>query len=400
MVIRSLTTEDLPELKKLHHYCFYDPDHWGWDSPLWDINWKLLDLNKCFGYFIDNKLVSSLIIRDYEFYVRGSLMKMGGVAGVATQPEFRQRGYVRELAQEALKCMREQSISISVLYPFKFSFYRRLGYEHCADVPSLCSTPRNIRLPANFKPLPIQELNPKEAFEVVQKVRREFGKKFNIIIFSSEEAWRFHYLRPTSRVFAIYAGEKLVGYFITELKKLAEWQVRLIVSDQLIGTEQARLTLFDYLKKHTDQLKDFKLYLSGDEKPLDYFIELWEEDIQYQISGGPMFRVVDIKAALQQLRFPPELTTEFTLKVTDPLAPWNEEPIKLQITAGNLAITKVKPEEEAEVQLDIKAFTQLFVGYRTVKDLLRLQKITIKDELRKPLLQAFPKRHTRLKTDF
>jgi len=400
MVIRSLTAKDLPALKKLHHYCFYEPDHWGWDSPLWDINWKLLDLNKCFGYFVEGKLVSSFIIRDYEFYVRGSLMKMGGVAGVATQPEFRHRGFVRELAREALKCMRKKGISISVLYPFKFSFYRRLGYEHCADVPSLRSTPGNIRLPTNFKPLPLQELSHKEAFEVVQSVRREFGKKFNYIIFSSEEVWRFHYLRPGSRVFAIYSGKKPVGYFITELKKLAEWEVRLIVSDQLVGTEQARLTLFDYLKKHTDQVKDFKLYLSGDEEPLDYFIELWGEDVQYQISGGPMFRIVDVKTALQQFKFLPELTTKFTLKIKDELTPWNEEPLKLRITDGTLTITRLELKEEIEVQMDIKAFTQLYVGYRSVEDLLRLQRITLKDELLKPLLQAFPKRHTRLKTDF
>ncbi len=52
---------------------------------------------------------------------------MGGVAGVATYPEYRRSGYVKELLQHSLQTMKKDGYTVSMLHPFAVSFYRKYG---------------------------------------------------------------------------------------------------------------------------------------------------------------------------------------------------------------------------------------------------------------------------------
>ena len=59
--------------------------------------------------------------------IRGVVYPMAGVAGVATLPLARRRGYARALVTELLGQMREAGHAVSALYPFRPSFYQRFG---------------------------------------------------------------------------------------------------------------------------------------------------------------------------------------------------------------------------------------------------------------------------------
>ncbi len=60
--------------------------------------------------------------------IRGTVLPMAGVAGVATHPLARRRGLVRTLLNQLLEEMRDDGTPVSVLYPFRTSFYARFGY--------------------------------------------------------------------------------------------------------------------------------------------------------------------------------------------------------------------------------------------------------------------------------
>src|SRR5688500_17951070 len=60
--------------------------------------------------------------------VRGQLLPMAGIAGVATHPLARRQGHVRTLLTDLLGEMRDEGHPVSVLYPFRPSFYARFGY--------------------------------------------------------------------------------------------------------------------------------------------------------------------------------------------------------------------------------------------------------------------------------
>jgi predicted acetyltransferase len=60
--------------------------------------------------------------------IRGAVYPMAGLAGLATLPQVRRRGFARALITEMLGLMRESGHVVSALYPFRPSFYERFGY--------------------------------------------------------------------------------------------------------------------------------------------------------------------------------------------------------------------------------------------------------------------------------
>ena len=53
---------------------------------------------------------------------------MGGVADVSTHPKARRKGYIRQLMRFIYEQLKNQGYVLSCLYPFRESFYERLGY--------------------------------------------------------------------------------------------------------------------------------------------------------------------------------------------------------------------------------------------------------------------------------
>ncbi len=334
-------------------------------------------------------------------FVRGNLLKMGGIAAVATYSQYRKQKQVTALLIKSLKVMRKNKEFISVLYPFKYSFYRRYGYENCADFSWVIANPRNILLPKNFKPLSLKEISHDDSFDVIMPFRKKIGKeKYNLVLFDTPKEWKFHNLKKHSKLFVIQDSDETVGYFITNLKKMpGDWNVRLEFRDALVDTMQARLTVLDYIKKHTDQTKDFDFKFMGDENPLDFFDNLWEDGIKYHVSGGPMFRVVDIEKAIESLEFAEKLAANFSIQIEDEYAPWNSDRMEISISQGKASVIR-KDAKDIDMLTDIKAFTQLFVGYRSLNELIEIGKIKIANHKIEIFNEIFPKVKTRLRTFF
>ena len=60
--------------------------------------------------------------------VRDKIYMMGGVAEVSTHPKARRKGYIRQLMGFIYEQLKDQGYPLSCLYPFRESFYQRLGY--------------------------------------------------------------------------------------------------------------------------------------------------------------------------------------------------------------------------------------------------------------------------------
>jgi predicted acetyltransferase len=404
MTIRSLSTDEKNSLKKLLHYCFYEPEYWSLDSDMWDKFFNILDFQNVFGFYQKDQLTSTYIIHNFQCYIRGKLLSLGGVAGVTTLPEFRHQGQIRALAKKSLELMRSNGQFISALYPFKFSFYRKFGYEHCFDYYSLTSKTQNIAIPQSFQPLKVVEIPREKSFEKLQPLWKKVGKNYNLIIHQDKANWDFFIAPKNTRIMAAKnENDEIVGFAITQLKKLPEpYAIRLIVKQLCCFTSETRYTFLDYIKKHGDQIKDFQWYYFGDFEILDCFIERWSERVKILHQGGPMFRIVDVLEALLLINYPKEVEGSLLLGIKDNFAEWNTGTYLLEFKDGKINCTKKNNSlGEADIILDIKAFNQLFIGYRSLRDLELSFRIQIKNSKKAELLaKAFPKKHTRLFTDF
>ncbi len=75
------------------------------------------------------RLMGGMLLIDYQTRVGGHWVKLVGVGGVSTLPEYRRAGVIREVFRAVLPQMYERGAVLSGLYPFSHAFYRKFGYE-------------------------------------------------------------------------------------------------------------------------------------------------------------------------------------------------------------------------------------------------------------------------------
>jgi predicted acetyltransferase len=90
---------------------------------------QMMSLENCWALLEDEQMASKLTIHPMEIWLAGKIMPMGGIAGVASWPEYRRKGHIKALMKQSLEVMREQGQYVSMLHPFSFSFYRKYGID-------------------------------------------------------------------------------------------------------------------------------------------------------------------------------------------------------------------------------------------------------------------------------
>ena len=126
--IRPLQGEDqLDVLYNLGMYAFHPSPPFS-DKEEWT---KVVRERKGVTYhalFEDTNAVAGAASTTMTQSVRGKLFAAGGVWGVATSPAARRKGYLKQVLASLLSAEKEAGKVFSNLYPFRESFYERLGF--------------------------------------------------------------------------------------------------------------------------------------------------------------------------------------------------------------------------------------------------------------------------------
>ena len=72
--------------------------------------------------YVDGKPQATATLFPMTQQVRGNILTMSGVGGVATMPSARRQGLIRSLFTTMYDSMREHGEAITTLYPFRESF--------------------------------------------------------------------------------------------------------------------------------------------------------------------------------------------------------------------------------------------------------------------------------------
>ena len=112
-----------------------------------------------------------------------------------------------------------------------------------------------------------------------------------------------------------------------------------------------------------------------------------------------MLRAIDVKGALQKRHYAEDIRSQLNIEICDGQAPWNHGIWQLSLKDGHGRAEKVK--SSADVHMDIKAFTQMVIGFRDAKQLHRVHKIkTASQPMINRLCEIFPKSDTYLTERF
>jgi predicted acetyltransferase len=225
--------------------------------------------------------------------VRGNVYQMAGVAGVATLPLARRRGFARELVAALLGRMRDEGHAVSALYPFRPSFYQRFGFVGLPRTRTVTFSPScfgdllRAELPGEvtwepagtgykaYRAFTERLLGERHGFSVLPEYRTEEVR-------DADDRW----------IVMAWAGGVAVGaaaYRITGHAGV------LVADDMLTATPCGRALLLQFFARHVDQVSQVEVQVGAGELP-----ELWATDMaavtqattSFPASPAPMARVI------------------------------------------------------------------------------------------------------------
>ncbi|WP_342714763.1 GNAT family N-acetyltransferase [Bacillus paramycoides] len=337
---------------------------------------KMKESHEIYGIMEGEDLAAKLHLIPFHIYIGKEKYKMGGVAGVATYPEYRRSGYVKELLQHSLQTMKKDGYTVSMLHPFAVSFYRKYGWELCANLLVCHMTKSDLVMKKQVNGT-VKRFNKENHPEEVEKLYETFAARFSGMLVRDKKWW----------LQAVYDDLTLAIYY-DENKTAAGYMLYKIENNKMTVEEfvpldnEARNGLWNFICQHDSMIKDLEMTVSENE-PLLYTLK--EPRVKAEIKPYFMGRIVDVEQFFKQYELNwNNVQQELILHITDSFASWNNVSVRL----ANHKITIIKEETiDKGIRLDINALSTIMFGYKRPLQLNELELINGSEEE----IQAFEK---------
>lgn len=392
MEIRHLSGSEVPEYQRLARYAF-DSSRNDYE----ELTYPALDtpLEWLYGAFESGTMVAAATVLPYRLNLRGLVMlDMGGVAGVATRPEHRNRRAVRELMDFMAREMRRQHQTISVLYPFKFSYWEKFGYR-LADENVLYQFDLESLIPRSSESRIVEEVA--GITEEVKHIYRQVAIHRPFMADRGEREWnrfpskRFIFVcRTRSGVPTGYMTLEFGPYRAPDIDLPVREPGRTIMVRELFWLDrESRQSLLAVLRNHRDQRRFAVVARPLDENMVDLLDN--PRVLLRSVQPNSMVRLVDVRAVLESLPAPQSVGGGFTIRLRDSLCPWNETPLRIEVRDGGVTIHDSAPADRVDLAAEIGPFSQLVVGFRTIDDLVDTAMVEVAAEKMDLLRALFPR---------
>lgn len=355
---------------------------------------SLLKEKECWGAYVEGKLAARLNIHDMYTWIHGQRFAMGGIASVATWPEYRRGGMVAALIGNALRVMREQEQYISFLHPFEFPFYRKFGWETYTDK-------KKYEIPTALLPkLPpqggrVERVN--QNIGLLNSLYKQYASRYNGTL-DRDEAWW------TNRIFANRKGTAAVYY---DAAGVPSGYVHYLVRDEVCQIHElvylhheAWKGLWKFISDHDSMIEKVKVSVPADDR-LAFLLD--NPRIKQEAEAYFMARIVDAQRFMERYPFAAgaEAGSKLIIRVSDAHAEWNEGDFILEVgTDGRVAVSRQPKDSVSDatpaVSCGIGTLSAMLMGYQRPSFLYEIERLQ-GDERAARLLEAIvPHRQTYL----
>ena len=325
----------------------------------WDENVRGRKGVTCYAAFENKKPVSVAVSTVMTQNIRGKLYPASGIWGVSTDPAGRRKGYCRKTITSLLEADRKAGNVFSNLYPFRESFYERLGYV------AFPLTKIAKFSPASISPILKMDLDGEIELKLIgdaYETYREYlsnmrNSQYGMALFDEGA------LSPANRnrlwIAIARINGKIEGLMLYRLlgEEVTKYNFRAIRF--YYQTSQAKYLLLNWIARHVDQANRVELWLAEDEYP-----ELWISDIDVTVESAirpAMNRVLDVeKIGGMNIG-----NGSFSAKIIDPICPWNDGVWEFKSIDGCLQVTKAT---QPDCELSIQGLSALIAGTRDPQD--------------------------------
>lgn len=388
MTVKKLEGEERFEAHKLFVYCF----HQLVDNIENERQKQEAETQEDWGAFDDDgKLMARIINNHYDFHLDGQAVKTGGIGGVATYPEYRETGAIREIFKALLLEAYKNGEVLSALFPFNHKFYRKFGYE---VVPFRNEYKMHPNVLKDYHSLATEEkcevrrwLEEDGVMDFLN-VYEKFASGFNLSALRTEKMMKEHlkfekeYIdRKFSYIFSRYGVPLAYLIFKDEFNP----QAAVLKVEECAWTCRVGFnSILNFLARFSADYGSIVLPLP---KGID-LLKIIHAPNAYEIEKHTcqhfMVRVMNVFKLFEVIRKPADC--DFTIKVEDDLIKENNLTLRVladkveilasvDTTAGTAAeLTNVS---KPDIELDIRALSQLAVGCTSLDEASLRSDVTI-----------------------
>ncbi|MGF2770563.1 MULTISPECIES: GNAT family N-acetyltransferase [Bacillus] len=377
MNVIQLKEDKFREALRLSEYAFqYKVDEERLQQQLT----KMKESHEIYGIMEGEDLAAKLHLIPFHIYIGKEKFKMGGVAGVATYPEYRRSGYVKELLQDSLQTMKKDGYTVSMLHPFAVSFYRKYGWELCANLVTCHMTKSDLVMKKQVNGT-VKRFNKENHPEEVEKLYEVFAERFSGMLVREKNWWLQAVYDDLTLAIYYDENKRAAGYMLYKIENY-----KMTVEEFVPLHNEARNGLWNFICQHDSMIKELEMTVSENE-PLLYSLQ--EPRVKTEIKPYFMGRIVDVEQFLKQYELNwNNVQQEVILHITDAFAPWNNVTVRL----ANHEITIVEETTEKGIKLDINALSAIMFGYKRPLELNELELISGSDEAIRSIENLVPVR--------
>nr|WP_263328142.1 GNAT family N-acetyltransferase [Neobacillus sp. Marseille-Q6967] len=362
MEIKELTEKDLIESLKLSMYAFQ------YKIPEEKIASRLESAksHKIYGIWQEEQLAAKLHIIPLHIYMNGREWKMGGLAGVATYPEYRRNGYVKKLIIDALEKMHQEKQIVSLLHPFDIGFYRKFGWEIFTDNKKIFIDKKDLKF-LDPQPGNIKRYSKEQHHQEIESIYANFSMKFNGMLVRDSNWWKNNIYGDGYIAVYYNVQHQPMGYLLYEVQKH-----QMEVHEFVPLNHEARCGLWNFICQHDSMVDQVSILTSKDET-LTYILN--QPKVKTELTPYFMSRIIDAEQCLKRYQFN-HTTEKIFLHIDDQFAPWNNG--SYLISQDDIRVFKNKPGSscvhppQKGLSMDINSLASLLFGYKRPTELFEM----------------------------
>lgn len=324
------------------------------------------------------KMCSCFDLIPHQVIFDGNPVKMGGIGGVASLPEEREKKFIRNIFEYAMKEMYEDGYVFSYLYPFSHVYYRKFGYE-------LNMTTVNYSIPiTSFRQFTqtgcLNMVTDDAERQIIKALYEEYIKDKNLAVVRSDRLWKKRFdndpYRDNVFLYAWYNSQNEArGYIQYHTEKSGGIKANIIVREFIwLDTDTLKGT-FAFLSKLGSQVEKMVWKAPSFTGLLPAFDEPY--DIGQEIHLYGMNRIVNVQKAFELMSLP-EGKGEVVIGVEDAFFPLNSGNYRISWDGADRRVERT--DADPDLACSVQSLSQLVTGFLTPDELEQAGRVTIKDK--------------------
>lgn len=339
----------------------------------------------------EGRLVSGLRILWNDIWLGRQKVRSVDITSVATPPENRRQGLLKQLLREVLRQEAEKGYNISSLYPFEFAFYRKFGYELASSTQAV-----KVKIPA------LAHFRPRTKGRWTQCVEDDWPRfkalydKYCVGRFGrfdrDEMYWRRNVMKayepggPVPQLPYVWTDtngqDRAYVIYRMKNKDAAGWDRDMRIREMVWLDEAARHEIYAFIANHDSQAERAVWNAEPGDEVYALLNNPREASIEFE--SGYMLRILNVEKALGERAWPETDTGEtaaFSLAVRDDVLTWNDgRTYRLEAKGSRVEVSSTPGTEHAGLSCDVRILAQLYAGYLSPVEAARLGKLEVTSE--------------------